>query len=214
MCNKIYRRDVLLRDEHGNECFDIFPADMFFEDNAAGTSVYMKFSHYEMVPEGLYFYWMNPTSTVHTLDKAKMYDRIRSGYLMREYAQRYGYWEEYHDAAEIRLIEMMYVNTLDTMVANNMLDTELLRPLERAVQEIIPDWRKNPYLKEYLPLSNRILADMHSRGHLRLGIVLQSTVRTLTLQNPIVFKALRAIKFLFTDPQMFLVKLKKNLRRS
>lgn len=142
--SKIYRRDKLFVDEQGNEFFDIFPADMFYEDTAAGAALLMRFDHLEMVPEGLYYYYQHAASTVHSVSVEKMHHRIRTGYVMKENALRYGYYDEFRDEIDELIIGSMYEMTLYHLIVNIKEPTaKLLTELRDAVAEVIPYWESS-----------------------------------------------------------------------
>lgn len=207
----LYRRERLLRDENGRENFDIFPADMFFEDNSAGINMLMKATHYEIVPEPLYYYWQNPTSTVHVFSWGKMHDRVKSGFLIKDYAVRYGYYDEFKDEVEARLTEMMYIGTIWLAMWYEERDEKFLQELKTKFLSLVPDWEKNPYINDVSALHLRTLAKFYTHNHLKIGWFIATIL--YTLYEPNATKLGRGIKFLLTDPKTFIIKLKKNLRK-
>ena len=94
-----------------NRCA-VFPEDIFYEDNAVVKTWVMRIRHYEYVPGPLYYYYQHDDSTVHTVSLRRLQDRMVSGRLMLEEAERRGYLTDYKPEIEYSFTVLFYKNTL------------------------------------------------------------------------------------------------------
>lgn len=140
-----------------------------------------------------------------------MHDRVKSGFLIKDYAVRYGYYDEFKDEVEARLTEMMYIGTIWLAMWYEERDEKFLQELKTKFLSLVPDWEKNPYINDVSALHLRTLAKFYTHNHLKIGWFIATIL--YTLYEPNATKLGRGIKFLLTDPKTFIIKLKKNLRK-
>ncbi|MCR5249562.1 MAG: glycosyltransferase [Lachnospiraceae bacterium] len=168
---KIYRRSIILGDyvPGTKERLDVFPEDIFYEDNAVRNSWMLRAKHFEYIPEALYYYYQHPGSTVHTVSLKNLEDRCTAGRLMLAEAKDGGYFEDYRDEIEFLFIVLFYKNTLfSAMPRQRGLKKGcygFTKKLAREMKELFPDFQKNPYYIEKVHPEERKLIrfQMHSQ---------------------------------------------------
>lgn len=148
--NKIYSRNFLLgnKDEKG---YKLFPEDCFFEDNAIMYALLISCKKYTFLNESLYFYYQNPSSTMHTFSWEKMYDRIRTGILLIENSKKQQEYEKYKEEIEWRFIEIFYINTFLIIRYKYSIDQQnILKYLSEGINQHCSNFYKNKYYKNML----------------------------------------------------------------
>lgn len=143
LCVKIYRREIIL------DCPSRFPEDMFYEDNALAKTWIFRMHHFEYIPEPLYFYYQHDDSTVHTVTKARLMDRVKAGRIMLSEARRYGYLDTYKSQIEYSFTVLFYINTLFSCM-RQMREKgaySFVRDLTGEMHTAFPDFESNPYYK-------------------------------------------------------------------
>ena len=145
---KIYRRKFLLG-ERDNENYEVFPSDMFFEDNAVTINTLLRMKSYATVSDVLYFYYQNPTSTVHTFSWQKMQDRMKAGIMLIEGAQKESFYKDFEEEVNWRFFELFYMNTYiitsHQKKCNEMRDC--FYQLSDGIKKWCPNWKKNKYYR-------------------------------------------------------------------
>lgn len=139
---------------------DIFPEDIFYEDNAVSNTWMLRCRHFEYIPEPLYFYYQHDTSTVHTISRRNLEDRIEAGRLLLDEARDEGYIETYHPEIEFLYTVLFYVNTLFSAMPKRMhIDGcyAFTKKLAREMKTEFPGFWKNPYYRERIHPEERRL---------------------------------------------------------
>lgn len=98
----------------------------------------------------LYFYYQHADSTVHTVTRKRLLDRMKAGRLMLEEARRYGYFETYRDELEYSFTVLFYVNTLFSAMREMEERGRFRFVTELAMQmrETFPSFEQNRYYLE------------------------------------------------------------------
>ncbi|MBQ9614527.1 MAG: glycosyltransferase family 2 protein [Lachnospiraceae bacterium] len=141
---KIYRREIVL------DCGSRFPEDIFYEDNAIAKTWISRMHQFAYIPEPMYFYLQHADSTVHTVTKTRLQDRMVSGRLMLEEAKRCGYLEKFRPELEYAFTVLFYKNTLFSAI-REMKEPGKYRfvtELAKEMKETFPDFQQNPYYRE------------------------------------------------------------------
>ncbi len=144
LCVKIYRREIVI------DCPSRFPEGIFYEDNAIANTWIMRMKHYEYVPGPLYYYYQHEDSTVHTVTRKRLEDRLAAGRIMLEEAKRYGFLERYRPELEYSFTVLFYKNTLFSAL-QGMKEKGVYAFVSALVGEIkenFPDFQKNIYYQE------------------------------------------------------------------
>ncbi len=141
LCVKIYRREIVV------DCPSRFPEDIFYEDNALAGSWIMRMQHYEYVPGPLYYYYQHEDSTVHTVTKKRLEDRLSAGRMMLEEAKKYGFLERFRPELEYSFTVLFYKNTvfsaLQEMKEKGV--CSFVTQTAKEMKETFPDFQSNPY---------------------------------------------------------------------
>ena len=161
---KIYRRYIVLGDDDRGPQelpvtvvsdfpgrLDIFPEDIFYEDNAVSNTWMLRCRHFEYIPEPLYFYYQHDASTVHTISLKNLHDRIEAGRLLLDEARDEGYIDTYHPEIEFLYTVLFYVNTLFSAMPKRMHIEgcySFTRKLAREMKSEFPGFQKNSYYLE------------------------------------------------------------------
>ncbi|MDO4285026.1 MAG: glycosyltransferase family 2 protein [Eubacteriales bacterium] len=159
---KIYRREIILG------CESRFPEDMFYEDNAIANTWMLRATCFAYLPEPLYYYYQHEGSTVHTITRERLEDRMRAGRRMLEEAERYGYLERYRPEIMISFTTLFYVNTLFSAMPcmRERGKYAFVRSLARQMRETFPEFQENPYYRERVGEEERRLIAMQMRSPL------------------------------------------------
>lgn len=149
--NKIYERKFLLGDK-SNENYCLFPEDMAFEDNATMIPLLLKLQKYSTIPDVLYFYYQNPSSTIHTFSWQKIWDRINAGLIMIKNSQQHHDYAAFESEIKYRFIEMFYINTYSMITRQiKCLETKkAFLELSSGIKQYCLNWKKNKYYRESL----------------------------------------------------------------
>lgn len=159
MVIKIYQKSVI-------DKFALrFPEHMFYEDNAAAPLWLLRFRHFELVDEPLYYYYQHETSTVHTITEERCRNRMDTAELMIRECREQGFFETYKPELEARFTQIYYVNTLFSYMAGIRLPKlSFLKELKRGMQEWFPAFRDNPYYPQMYDEEQRRLIDYHMKN--------------------------------------------------
>lgn len=168
---KVYKRELIVGDyEHGTrEKLDIFPENIFYEDNAVCNNWMIRATHFEYIQEPLYFYYQHGTSTVHSISKKNLEDRMEAGRLLLETAKKEGYFDEYRPEIEFQFTVLFYVNTLFSAMPRKYRVQNcysFTRELGRQMKETFPDFQKNPYYIEKIHPEEKKLISLQMKSHL------------------------------------------------
>ncbi|MBQ7678678.1 MAG: glycosyltransferase [Butyrivibrio sp.] len=164
---KIYRRHIIYGTEESSG--NVFPEDIFYEDNAVCNTWMLRATCYAYVPEPLYFYYQHESSTVHAVSRRHLEDRVESGRLMLSEAQRGGYLERFRPELEFIFTSLFYVNTLFTAMPWRNRFPGVFRfvgALAREQREHFPAFADNPYYQARIHPEERRLIAMQQRSNL------------------------------------------------
>jgi len=140
MVLKIYRRDIITEKNLD------FPEEIFYEDNCAGPLWSTYFKHFEMIDEPMYYYYQHDESTVHTINMARLYDRLTACEMLRERLMERGQYGKYHDELEYLFIILYFKNTLFSyMLANHAEGISFVKKLKAGMLENFPSFRQSKY---------------------------------------------------------------------
>ncbi|MCR4834214.1 MAG: glycosyltransferase [Butyrivibrio sp.] len=146
----------------------IFPEDIFYEDNAISNTWMLRAKHFEYIQEPLYYYYQHDASTVHTISKKNLEDRMVAGRMILEQAHKYGYFEDYKEEIEFMYIVLFYVNTLFSAmpIEQHIQDRyNFCRQLGEEMKATFPEFEKNKYYQERVHAEEKKLIHMQMRSH-------------------------------------------------
>ena len=158
---KIYKRELLEKNRL------TFPEGIFYEDNCASPLWSMYFTHFERVPEPLYYYLTVADSTTHHVSWEKCLDRVKAGELLLKECRERGFLEQYHDEIMFRFSELAYVTTLFSyMYSGKNRKPGNTAYLRNMILKEYPDLPENPYFQKLVPAEDQKLVKMHLRSNL------------------------------------------------
>lgn len=164
------KKDLAYRKEQAFKCKpDIFPEDIFYEDNAVSNTWMLRVKHFEYIEEPLYFYYQHDASTVHTVSKKNLEDRMVAGRQILSEAKENGYLEKYKPEIEFMFTVLFYVNTLFSAMPKRMRVEDcysFTRKMGLEMKQAFPDFQNNPYYKERIHDEEKKLIKMQMKSHL------------------------------------------------
>ena len=150
----------------------IFPEDIFYEDNAVVKTWVMRIRHFEYVPGPLYYYYQHDDSTVHTVSRRRLEDRLASGRIMVGEARRRGYLEAYRPEIEYSFTVLFYKNTvfgaLQSLKERGVY--AFVTAIGKEMRETFPSFRDNPYYRERTDAEEQRLIAMQMASPLRFYV--------------------------------------------
>ena len=185
---KIYKRSIVLADKDpGRDIasavqfvkdnspeevlgrkLDIFPEDIFYEDNAVSNTWMLRVRHFEYINEPLYFYFQHDSSTVHTISRKNLEDRMTAGRQILQEASQNGYLKEYYPEVEFMYTVLFYVNTLFSAMPKEQNISGcygFTKAMAREMKEAFPDFQKNVYYIDRIHPEEKKLIRMQMKSH-------------------------------------------------
>ncbi|MBR3518250.1 MAG: glycosyltransferase family 2 protein [Lachnospiraceae bacterium] len=165
MVVKIYKRELLTKNKL------TFPEGIFYEDNCASPLWSLYFTHFERVPEPLYYYLTVADSTTHSVSWAKCLDRVKAGELFLKECWERGFLQEddrsYRDEIMFRFSELAYIITLFSyMYSGKHRNPAKTAYLRRMILKEYPELTENPYFDRMVPKEDRKLVRLHLKSNL------------------------------------------------
>ncbi|WP_029323197.1 glycosyltransferase family 2 protein [Butyrivibrio sp. AE3004] len=166
---KIYKRNIVLgKKELKNGKYEVFPEDIFYEDNAVSNTWMLRVKHFEYIKEPLYFYFQHDASTVHTISKKNLEDRMAAGRQIISEARENGYLEKYKPEIEFMYTVLFYVNTLFSAmpIEQHIEDCySFTKSMGQEMKKAFPDFQANPYYIERIHPEEKKLIGMQMKSH-------------------------------------------------
>lgn len=181
---KIYKRDIIIpkslkpskppvKMRDGREVDEplrlhIFPEDIFYEDNAVSNSWILRATNFEYIKEPLYYYYQHDNSTVHTISKKNLEDRMAAGRLLLMEAIKEGYIEDYRPEIEFQYTVLFYINTLFSAMPSEQHVKgcyNFTRKLGREMKRTFPNFQRNVYYQKRINAEEQKLIDMQMKSH-------------------------------------------------
>ena len=168
---KVYKRELILGDyEPGvKEKLNIFPENIFYEDNAVSNTWMINSRHFEYIQEPLYFYYQHDSSTVHSITKKNLEDRMVAGRMIVKEAKDHGYFDDYYPEVEFQYTVLFYINTLFSAMPKKFKVKgcyNFTKALGKEMKETFPDFQKNPYYIEKIDPEEKKLIGFQMKSHL------------------------------------------------
>ncbi len=160
LCVKIYRREIVV------DCPSRFPEDIFYEDNALANTWIMRMHHFEYVPGPLYYYYQHEDSTVHTVTRRRLEDRLEAGRIMISEAERYGFLDRFRPEIEYSFTVLFYKNTLFSAM-REMKEKgvySFVTGISREMKRTFPDFQENRYYRENTDAEEQKLMSLQMRS--------------------------------------------------
>ena len=175
---KIFRRRIIFGDNDlllktgKNTRADVFPENMFYEDNVVGPLWMLRAVRFAYVARPLYYYYQSDNSTTRRVTIDRLHERMRAANLMLDCAEREGLFGRFHTEFEYRYTHLFYINTLfSAMQAKGLAECfEFTRELLRDMMRRFPRFTENPYYQKRTPAEEKKLIAMQIRSHLRFYV--------------------------------------------
>ncbi len=168
---KVYKREIIVGDyvPGSKDKLDIFPENIFYEDNAVSNTWMTRCRHFEYIEEPLYFYYQHDTSTVHSISRKNLEDRMVAGRLLIDSAKKEGYYNDYLPELEFQYTVLFYVNTLFSAMPKRYKVKDcysFTKALGREMKQTFPDFQKNPYYIDKIHPEEKKLIGFQMKSHL------------------------------------------------
>lgn len=128
-----------------------FPEGLAYEDHFFVTLLYFYAVKVYVTEEKLYHYFVNPASTVLQPDSPHHFDVLAADKLMWAECESRGFLADYREEMEYLFLTLCY------LVAMKMISLRMTKvpygfflELKEETVRRVPDYRSNPYIKEYL----------------------------------------------------------------
>jgi len=147
---------------------DVFPEDIFYEDNAVSNTWMLRVKHFEYIKEPLYFYYQHQSSTVHTISKKNLEDRMVAGRQILREAKDNGYLDEFRPEIEFMYTVLFYVNTLFSAMPKEQHISgcySFTKEMGMEMKKEFPDFQNNPYYIERIHPEEKKLIRMQMKSH-------------------------------------------------
>jgi len=117
-------------------------------------------THYEYMPEPMYYYYQHAASTVHTINKSRLLDRMEAGRGIIREAKRFGYLEAYRPEICFEFTRLFFINTLFSyMVGKGYRSVKFIKAMGDEMRMTFPEFQENPYYqKQVNPEEKKLIA--------------------------------------------------------
>ena len=166
---KIYKRYIIFGAQDDGTVRKIFPEDIFYEDNAISNTWMLRVKHFEYIAEPLYYYYQHDASTVHTISKKNLEDRMTAGRMIIAEAKEHQYLDTYRSEIEFMYTVLFYVNTLFSAMpkASHIRGCySFCRTLGEEMKRQFPQFQQNPYYQERIHPEEKKLIAMQMKSYL------------------------------------------------
>ena len=89
-----------------------FPEELFYEDNAIVTALYLSARKIVKDTHPYYYYRCNNISTTRSINNYRFFDRLKTSKMFLDNMRRLGIYEIYPEEVEFRFTELFYVNSI------------------------------------------------------------------------------------------------------
>ena len=135
-----------------------FPEELFYEDNAIVTALYLSARKIVKDTHPYYYYRCNNISTTRSINNYRFFDRLKTSKMFLDNMRRLGIYEIYPEEVEFRFTELFYVNSILGAISQfDPPEKKYVNQIKREMEVIFPCFMKNSYYKTKVPLKLRIL---------------------------------------------------------
>lgn len=153
--DKLFRRDFLIQ----NNIF--FPEGVAYEDHFFSTLLYFYAESAYILEERLYHYFINPASTVLSPNATHHFDILTVHRMMWAEYEKRGFLPEYRKEAEYQFLTLCYLAAMKMMSLRlTNVPYDFFLELKKEVLKYVPDYRTNPYIKDYVTEFNQTLLQL------------------------------------------------------
>ncbi len=154
---KLYRRSMLV------ETGVAFPVHMIYEEPLFTYPLMYYGTRYVVMPEVMYYYRMNPNSTMntnHSFSSLKCHPTVQLQ-LFTELVER-GLYEDYKDEIDYHFLHSYFYETLLFAGYQKVqIDVAYFIQMQNTILTLLPDWKENPYIRRD---ANGVLATVLKKG--------------------------------------------------
>ena len=153
--DKLFAKDFLVQ----NNIF--FPEGIAYEDHFFSTLLYFYVHRVYVLEERLYHYCVNPASTVLSPNASYHFDILTADKMMWSECESRGFLNEYHKEVEYQFLTLCYLGAMKMISLRfTKAPYDFFLELKEETLKRIPDYRANPYIKDYVTEMNRILLQL------------------------------------------------------
>lgn len=141
MWNKLCRIELLKK----NNIF--FPENIWYEDLAVGTEVFLSAKKFSIVDEFLHNYRQQEGSLIRRSDN-RIFDIYKTIEIIEDYAQKKKIQKKYHYNLEFINIYHILIGTTYRASFHECFSKDMVEAICQRVEKKYPNWFKNPYLEK------------------------------------------------------------------
>ncbi len=135
-----------------------FPEQTAYEDNYWMAMVKLAAQSCYVLGSELYYYFVNPESTILSADSKRHLERLAVEEAKLEEYRRRGVLERYYREFEVEFLRLYYINSLHTFFLRmSKMNGLPFDRMQRAVKENFPDYLSSPYLGRFSALETELL---------------------------------------------------------
>lgn len=141
--NKLYRRQLL------KETNALFPERRVYEEPYFVYPLLLKADRFFCMKEGMYYYRQTSVSVtgLHMLKEKTLYDHPYVQMELLKKLVKEKHTEKYYEEIELHFLYSYYMETMYFAGKSNLyLDSEYFSQMQRKVQNLFPEYKKNQYL--------------------------------------------------------------------
>ena len=147
LTTKLYRKRIL---ETNHICF---PEHLSYEDNYFGGLLLFYAKRIYILEEYLYYYYINPLSTVIMKNSTHHFDRLEVELMKLSEYQKRELVSRYPDEIEFKFISLFYINTLHIVFTRfQNIPGDLLDEMKVTLKYYFPNYSSNKYISLLSPL--------------------------------------------------------------
>lgn len=153
--DKLFTRDFLMKHHI------LFPEGVAYEDHFFTILLYFYAIKIYILEERLYHYYVNPASTVLLPDATHHFDILTVHKMMWVEYENRGFLTEYRKEVEYLFLTLCYLVAMK-MISLRMTEVpyDFFLELKEETLKRIPDYRANPYIKDYVTEMNQMLLQL------------------------------------------------------
>lgn len=153
--DKLFTRDFLIQ----NKIY--FPEGVAYEDHFFASLFYFYAKRVYILEERLYHYYVNPASTVLSPNASHHFDLLTVHEMMWEECENRGFAAEYRKEMEYQFLALCYLAAMKMISLRfTQAPYEFFLELKEETLKRVPDYRANPYIKDYVTELNQMLLQL------------------------------------------------------
>lgn len=161
----------------------MFPEEIFYEDNAIGSIVYLSSKKVVKEESAYYYYRCDNVSTTRSQNNYRFYDRLVTSKLFLTNMKERGYYDRYKLEIDFRFTELFFINSI--FGSFSRFDSPEKIYISKIIEDmklILPDFKNNKYYKSKISFSKRLFLSIVS-FNINVSVYIFNLTKCLVLSN-------------------------------